>query len=206
MTNSIIDIVKLIGFMPQRSDQAAEATSGPRDIREMLMYRLTRLATIGERTGQLRISRKFGLNVGEWRVLGAIHALAPVTLAGLAGELYLDKGQLSRTVSGLIEARLVSFRANASDRRQALYETTAEGRRLHDRVLAFVALRNDRLMSALTPREQAGLFRLLDKLDGTFSQSHDEIFGAQAQANAREAAARAKSRKNDRAAARAAGA
>lgn len=192
--------------MPQRSDQAAEATSGPRDIREMLMYRLTRLTTIGERMGQFRISRKFGLNVGDWRVLGAIHALAPVTLAGLAGELYLDKGQLSRTVSGLIEARLVSFRANAGDRRQALYETTAEGRRLHDRVLAFVAQRNEVLMSALTPREQAGLFRLLDKLDGTFFQSHEEVFGAQGLATAREAAARAKSRKSDRAAARAAGA
>ncbi len=192
--------------MPHSSDNQSGLVTAPRDIRDMLMYRLTRLATIGERTGQLRISRKFGLNVGEWRALGAIHALAPVTLAGLARELYLDKGQLSRTVSSLIDARFVSHRANASDRRQALYETTAEGRRLHDRVLAFVAVRNERLMSALSHREQAGLFRLLDKLDRTFAESHDEIFSAQALATARETAVQARTRRTYRAAARAAGA
>lgn len=156
----------------------APAPALPRDIRDMLMYRVARLATLGDRTGQLRISREFGLNVGDWRALGAIHALAPATLATLARELYLDKGQLSRTISGLIEQGLVSHRANASDRRQALFETTAEGRRLHDRVLAFVAVRNADLLGALSDREQAQFFRLLDKVTATSERSYEDLFGA----------------------------
>lgn len=180
-------------LMPTRTvaPASAEPPATPRDVRDMLMYRMTRLVTIGERAGQARISRQFGINVGEWRVLGAIHALAPVTLAGLADELYLDKGQLSRTVSALIDSGFVSHRANADDRRQALYETTATGRRLHDQLLAFVAVRNSRLMSVLSVREQAMLFKLMDKLAVTFVQSHDEVFGASAPAAARKAAAAA---------------
>lgn len=169
------------------------------------MYRLTRLTTIGERAGQLRISRKFGLNVSEWRVLGAIHALAPLTLAGLAQELYLDKGQLSRTVSYLVDAGLVSQRANSSDRRQAFYATTEEGRHLHDRLLAFVDVRNERLMSTLSPREKAALFRLLDKLDLTFAESHEELISEQALPSSRERTPRLRSRRNEGANARAAG-
>ncbi|HMN71402.1 MAG TPA: MarR family transcriptional regulator [Rhodoblastus sp.] len=146
----------------------------------MLMYRIVRLAKIGDRTGQLVISRRFGLNVGDWRVLGAIHALAPVTLAGLARELYIDKGQLSRTVSGLIETGLVSHRASTSDRRQNFFGTTARGRKLHGEVLAYITRRNVELLADLDAAEQAEFFRLLDKIGATFARSYDELFGTPA--------------------------
>ena len=161
--------------MPPRPP--ASPSTQPRDIRDMLMYRIARLATLGDRTGQSRISRQFGLNVSEWRIFGTICALQPVTLAELARELYLDKGQLSRTASLLIENGLVSPRPSVRDRRQTLYEPTAKGLRLHDRVLAFVTVRNEDLMSGLNEREQAQLFRLLDKLTVTFARSFDELFG-----------------------------
>lgn len=154
------------------------SASKPRDIRDMLMYRISRLATIGDRTGQLIISRKFGLNVGDWRVFGIIHALEPVTLAGLAQELYLDKGQLSRTVSGLMQAGLVSQRASESDRRQSYFETTAKGRRTHADVLAYIVRRNAELLGSLDRAEQGEFFRLLDKVTATSARSYDDLFGA----------------------------
>ena len=162
--------------MPSRPQAAPPKR--PRDIRDMLMYRIARLATIGDRTGQMVISRNFGLNVGDWRVFGAVHALAPVTLAGLARELYIDKGQLSRTVSGLIEAGLVSHRESPSDRRQNFFEATAKGRKLHDEVLAYITRRNIELLADLDPSEQAEFFRLLDKVSETFARSYDELFAA----------------------------
>lgn len=163
--------------MPSRPQAAPPKR--PRDIRDMLMYRIARLATIGDRTGQMVISRKFGLNVGDWRVFGAVHALAPVTLAGLARELYIDKGQLSRTVSGLIEAGLVSHRESPSDRRQNFFETTAKGRKLHGEVLAYITRRNVELLGDLDPSEQIEFDRLLDKVTTTFARSYEDLFGAQ---------------------------
>jgi DNA-binding MarR family transcriptional regulator len=122
-----------------------------------------------------------------------IQAFAPVTLAGLAHELYLDKGQLSRTVSVLIDSGLVSHNANRHDRRQTLFELTAEGRRLHDRVLAFAIGRNLDLMGALSSREQVELFRLLAKVTATAARFYDELFDRQPAAGRKPVAKRRRS-------------
>lgn len=152
-------------------------TGEPRDVRDLLMYRIARIATIADRSGQLSISRQFGLTLGAWRVLGVVRAFAPVTLTELAAELYLDKGQLSRTLSDLIDSGLVRRAAGQRNRRQTFLEPTAEGLRLHDRVLAFVAGRNARMMRTLSAAERADLFRLLDKVMGAVTASYAELFG-----------------------------
>lgn len=149
------------------------------DVRDSLMFRIARLSTLGDRMGQLRISRQFGLNLGEWRALSVIHALAPVTLAALASELYLDKGQLSRSISGLIAGGLVAHSASRRDRRQTIFELTAEGRRLHDRVLAYVIGRNAQYMRSLATSEQSELLRLLDEVTAVAADLYEELFDLQ---------------------------
>jgi DNA-binding MarR family transcriptional regulator len=178
--------------MTARSRGTAMKAEG--DVRRLLMFRILRLATIGERTGQLRISGEFGLNLGEWRALGLIHALEPVTLAELAGELYLDKAQISRSVSDLIRKGLVSHSASLQDRRQTLFVPTAAGRRLHDRVLAFTSARNEAITRSLSPKEKADLIRLLGKVTEAAAQSFDEIFGRQAKQRPERNAAKPPSR------------
>ena len=163
--------------MTARSNGSSKKAEG--DVRRLLMFRISRLATIGERSGQLRISREFGLNLGEWRALGLIHALEPVTLAGLAAELYLDKAQISRSVSDLIRKGLVSHSASLQDRRQTLFVPTAAGRRLHARVLAFTTERNAIITQFLSAREKAELSRLLDKVTKAEVQAFEEVFGRQ---------------------------
>ena len=149
------------------------------DIRDVLMFRIARLATIGDRTGQSRVLREFGLSLGEWRVLGVICARPPATLADIAGELYLDKGQLSRTISILIDNSLVAHSPSVHDRRQTLFEPTAKGRRLHDKVLKFAFTRHSEWMGALSASEQTEFVRLLDKVTATAAQSYDDLFAPQ---------------------------
>ena len=153
-----------------------------------------RLSTIGDRIGQLRISRQFGLNLGEWRALSVICARAPVTLATLAGELYLDKGQLSRSISGLIEGGLVAHSASRRDRRQTLFALPREGRRLHDRVLRYVVGRNAQYMRSLAPSERSELLRLLDKVTTVAAGLYEELFDLQTQQATRPHPFRARSR------------
>lgn len=154
------------------------------DIRDVLMFRIARLATIGDRTGQSRVLREFGLSLGEWRVLGVICARPPATLADIAGELYLDKGQLSRTISSLIDNGLVAHSPSAQDRRQTLFEPTAKGRRLHDKVLIFAFTRHSEWMGALSASEQTEFVRLLDKVTATAAQSYDDLFAPQSRQGA----------------------
>lgn len=174
LTNSPVDFVNCMVPMPPSSLDFEP--NSPRDVRDILMFRIARLATIIDRTGQLRLSRLFKLNLGEWRVLSVIHALAPVTLAEIARELCLDKGHLSRTVSLQVAAGLVSDNTSPSDRRQALLALTAKGRRLHDRVFKFAITRHVDFVSALSAPEQKELFRLLDKVTATAANSYNELF------------------------------
>jgi DNA-binding MarR family transcriptional regulator len=173
MTRSNIDKVKKIA-MPTRSLPGG-------DVRASLMFRIARLSTLGDRMGQLRISRQFGLNLGEWRALSVMHALAPVTLATLARELYLDKGQLSRSISGLIAGGLVAHSASRRDRRQTIFALTAQGRRLHDRALRYVIGRNAQYMRSLASSERAELLRLLDKVTAVAADLYEELFDLQTQ-------------------------
>jgi DNA-binding MarR family transcriptional regulator len=173
MTRSNIDKVKKI-VMPARS-----SPGGAGDVRDLLMFRIARLSTLGDRMGQLRISRQFGLNLGEWRALGVIHALAPVTLATLAREMYLDKGQLSRSISNLIAGGLVAHSASRRDRRQTIFALTAEGRRLHGRVLAYVIGRNAQYTRSLASSERAELLRLLDKVTAGAAVLYEQLFDSQ---------------------------
>lgn len=168
--------------MPER--QLIPDPSQLQDVRDVLMFRIARLATIGDRTGQSRLLREFGLSLGEWRVLGVICARPPATLADIAGELYLDKGQLSRTISILIDNGLVAHGPSAHDRRQTLFQPTAKGRRLHDKVLKFAFTRHSEWMGALTASEQSEFIRLLDKVTAVAAQSYDNLFAPQSRQGA----------------------
>lgn len=156
------------------------APGQPRDIRDLLGFRLSLLATISDRKAQSQISGRFGMNLGEWRALGAVRAWEPTTLAGLARALYQDKGQLSRTIKALSQRGLVASAPGANGKRSPLFRLTAEGRRCHDRMLTFAADRNAHLLDALNERERSQLYRILDKLTQTTASAYDAAMADQA--------------------------
>lgn len=163
--------------MPNRREPAR--VQRPRDIRDLLGFRLSLLTTISDRKAQSQISGKFGMNLGEWRVLGAIQAYAPVTLAGLARELYQDKGQLSRTIKALSARGLVASAHDARDKRNLFFRLTPTGKRWHDRMLDFAADRNAHLVDGLNVKERVELFRLLEKLVAATTEAYEETLRAQ---------------------------
>ncbi len=158
----------------------ATPSTQPRDIRDLLGFRLSLLTTISDRKAQSQISGRFGMNLGEWRALGAVKAWAPASLADLSRALYQDKGQLSRTIKALTERGLVAAAPGANGKRGPLFRLTAEGRRCHDRMLAFAADRNAHLLEALSDRERAQLFRLLDKLTASTARAYEATIKEQA--------------------------
>src|ERR1700752_810675 len=87
-------------------------------IRELLSYRLHRVANLLSRGAEMRYRREFGVSLWEWRtvaLLGGAHE--PQSLNDLARAAGVDKAQMSRVVSGLRARRLVSRETDANDAR-----------------------------------------------------------------------------------------
>jgi DNA-binding MarR family transcriptional regulator len=81
-------------------------------------------------------SRGTGLTQTQLSALGVIARLGPIRMSDLADIENVNPTMLSRVVAHLDEAGLVRRRTDADDRRAALVEVTAAGRKTHDRLRA----------------------------------------------------------------------
>ena len=131
---------------------------------DALTFRLARLDALNAHVGGLKFRETYGLSLKEWRVIGLVHAFEPATFGQIRKYLLIDKGQLSRTVRRLTDQRILLSQTAADDARRTELSLTPEGRRLHDRLLAFTAERNEIVVSTLTPEECRDFLRILAKI------------------------------------------
>lgn len=152
----------------------------PGDIRDLPSYRFAAITTINDRIGQFAMSSKFGLTLRQWRTLGVIDYLEACALTTLANESFLDKGQVSRVVGGLVADGLVErLRVATPDGgRGGLLRLTAKGRRLHNRILAYSHELNGFLVTDLEPQEVEQLMSLLERVQGAVQRRYDEVQGS----------------------------
>jgi DNA-binding MarR family transcriptional regulator len=143
---------------PEGRGNAAE------ELRDLLSYRVALLARVNDRVGQAEIQSKFGLTLGEWRVLGVVGYLGEATLRAVARQAFLDEGQVSRSVAALVDRGLVRRHVSTSDQRRSGLRLSAAGQRLHSRVLDYARKVNRPAAYGLTAMEHRDLMRLLDKV------------------------------------------
>lgn len=134
-----------------------------RDIRDLLAYRIARMAAANDRAGQIWARKKFGLRITEWRVLGLVHAIEPARFAAVADELHMDKGQLSRVIKSLMAKDLLRADADSSDQRTFQLKTTGKGHDLHERLFAFAKQRNEMIISEMSRSDVDEFSRLLHR-------------------------------------------
>ena len=131
-------------------------------IRDLVSYRLSRTASLMSRGAAQRYRRGFDVSLGEWRAVALLAVGAPQSLMQLARAAALDKAQISRVVTSLIERGLVR-RAAAGGRTVALSLTTA-GQALYAGLIAAAAERDRAFRAALEPEELRVLEVALGKL------------------------------------------
>lgn len=90
----------------------------------------------------LRVQTK-GVTVAEWVVLRTLMDVDEINASGLAEEIGLTRGAVSKLVERLVVKKLVSCVVEAADRRYQRLKLTAAGRKLVP-VLAALADENDR--------------------------------------------------------------
>jgi DNA-binding MarR family transcriptional regulator len=145
---------------------ATKRSSGaaPRIITDLLSSRLHNLAGLSAASASLRVQRKFGLTLLEWRSIGMLGAHAPLSLKELARRAALDKSYASRTVSGLIERGLIVSERSDTDARAVLLSLTKTGDALYRKVIVDANARNERLLSPLNAEQRKQLMEMLAML------------------------------------------
>jgi DNA-binding MarR family transcriptional regulator len=134
-------------------------------IRELLSYRLHQVANLLSRGAEMRYRREFGVSLWEWRTVALLGGVAQAqSLNDLARAAGMDKGQMSRVVSGLTQRRLVRREADARDGRGIQLSLTRSGKTLYRRLIGAAAERNDAFLGCLSAKERACLEQAMIKL------------------------------------------
>ncbi|WP_242904339.1 MarR family winged helix-turn-helix transcriptional regulator [Actinomadura terrae] len=147
---------------PARSADPAAETTALLPIRELLSYRLHRVANALSRSAALRYRREYGVSLHEWRTVALLGADEPQTVNQLARLAGLDKAQMSRVVTKLTERGLLERQPGPG--RSTQLSLTRSGKSLYRGLISAANDRNEAFLACLTPDEQEVLDSALRKL------------------------------------------
>jgi DNA-binding MarR family transcriptional regulator len=129
----------------------------------LLSYRLSRASSSMSRSAGLRYRREFDVSIGEWRAIALIASDPTLTLTRLARRSGLDKAQMSRVVSRLIERNLVNRTAGPG--RTAQLALTEAGTAVYRGLIAAANERDAAFLAILSEDEREVFERALTKLN-----------------------------------------
>lgn len=145
---------------PDLEEQDREIT-----IRDLISYRLSRTANLMSRGAALRYRREVDVNLGEWRTLALLAQQdGPLSLTRLASHAGLDKAQMSRVVTALVDRGLILREMSPENARANKLSLTRTGRATYRRLIAAAAERDKAFRGCLDPHELDVLERVLEKL------------------------------------------
>ncbi len=133
-------------------------------ILELLAYRLQRASFYTTKHAHMAFAREFGISGSEWRLIGTISVMAPISMLRLAEETDIQLAQTSRTVASLMERGLVRSEGDRADKRKVMLLLTPAGRALYRKAFAEASRRNQRILGALSEQDCLALFRMLDTI------------------------------------------
>lgn len=140
------------------------------ELRTFLPYRIHRLSS------KLAMPPPFELPDGrvvrarEWRVILQLAAWGPLTNRELADLVGMDAATITRVVQSLGELGLVQTKTSPSDRRKQFVSLTREGAAAHDLIAPGRRAGGEAIAAAMSPKEQAVFFALLDRLDARLDE------------------------------------
>lgn len=125
--------------------------------------RMIILFGVMRRSGAITQRHQFNLSETEWRIMAQVGEFAPLSLNGLAELLLLDRGQLSRTVKGMVARGLLS-RERKPGGPEIEIDLTREGRELHSRMVDRAVERDRILIEGIPEDDLNTLRRVIDTM------------------------------------------
>ena len=136
------------------------------DIREMrfLAASLVTLTNLFRRESALGFQRMFGLALVESHIVARLGLESPMSLDALSHRIGLAKSQMSRSVSSLVDQKIVRRERRADNNREVRLELTARGREIHAALMRSAEQKNKMFTAGIAPRDLEHLKRLIDHL------------------------------------------
>jgi DNA-binding MarR family transcriptional regulator len=152
--------------VPRRTDNGAPVFR----LEDHLFFHFTQI--LGRRTRTLNAHlRTFGVDYARWRILAVLAEHAGATMGLLADLTSIDRTTLTRTLSLMQEAGLVSRQERKSDRRSVAISLTSSGQRLFARILPLTLAETDRALDGFSSEEIEILRFWLKRIAGNLRAS-----------------------------------
>ena len=135
----------------------------PRDLDDLLNYRLMRLVALSGAPVVRLLEGRYGIARREWRLLAVLAAHGALAPSGLAARADLDRARTSRAIGTLAGKQLLERSTQPGDRRRAVVRLTDAGRKLYDELFPQIAEINRRVLERLDDA-------LLEGLDAAMAQ------------------------------------
>jgi DNA-binding MarR family transcriptional regulator len=136
----------------------------PLPITSSLFFRMVLAVNLTARPFARLYSRKYQLNLTEWRVMIALANVPGVSANEVARLCGLDKMTVRRSLASMMRHGYVARRPARNDRRRLILALTPRGRRIFAAIAPSGAAREKALFDGFSAAERAQLGHLLDRL------------------------------------------
>lgn len=133
-------------------------------LEEFIPYRLAVLAKSVSTAFSKTYAERFGISIPQWRVMAAIGREPNCTASSIVEHAAMDKVQVSRAVSALMEMGHLKSKLDSKDRRNAVLSFTAKGQKIYNQIVPTGRQFESKLMSVMNEDELAKLDHFLKKL------------------------------------------
>ena len=157
------------------NDDAVESPCEPQlRLERFLPHQLSVLSNLISRAISREYAERFGLSIPEWRAIAVLQHFPGISSGELSAKSGMDYVAVSRAVSRLERAELVTRNMSVTDRRRTVLNLSDRGRRIYREITPLALRYEGRLVDGLGSGDRDELDRLLTKLLEQAQQLHDE--------------------------------
>lgn len=143
-------------------------------LQQMVTFRLSRIhAKLNAQAARI-LKETAGISLSQWRIFVMIENHGKLTPAQIVKRTDFDKGQVSRTVKGMLKEGLIAVEGSESDQRSHTLEFTDKGFAVFQQARPAMRARQNALLGSLTATERQVMFTAMDKLELAMEQIEGE--------------------------------
>lgn len=134
-------------------------------LQQLLTFRISRLnAKLNVQAARI-LKETAGISLSQWRMLVMVDSFDTITPAEIVRRTQIDKAQVSRAISSMVDDGLLRAESCAADNRSYSVSMTPRGRALFDRARPAMRARQGDLLGTLSDTQRDTLFACFDLVE-----------------------------------------
>lgn len=105
------------------------------------------------------------MSLTEWRIISILRHVGGATMSVLAEEMHIDKGQLSRKLSAMIDKGLVATQSDPRDQRKQKLDLTDKAIAAHVAMAPVMKQRRDKLVAGISQEDLDIFLAVLSRIE-----------------------------------------